>query len=268
MTSDLRRDAATEFELDPDEAAGSDTAADAGVPATNRDDVRDTALPADEPEVEAADSDGEQEAWSDGFDPWPGRLAIASSFDGPLPGVEYASVAGRLVTFLVDALILGFLTTELSSLGAYPLLQALTGESGLSTNPEDVHGVGVRFLAIAIVSVGIVGAFAFTYFLKALRATPGQYLARMRTVNVSDGGQVGVAAAFFRWLLVFLPIQAAILIMTFRSFWEQGSLGQLSGITLGATAAWYVLLLIATAVEPRRRGLQDRLTGSIVVELE
>lgn len=264
MTSELGRDAATEADTE----AGTDAGDDAGASAESPDAQPGAALPAEEPDEEGAEVDSEQGAWFDGFDPWPGRLAMASSFDGPLPGLDYATVAGRIVAFLVDVLILGFVTSTLGSLVSNPLLRALIDAAGPNAGVEKVPEIGARYLAIVLVGYGIISAAMLTYFLRALRATPGQFLARMRTVNASDGRPIGVAASFFRWLLVFLPLQAALQVATLQSFWEQDNIGQVTPIVFGVVAAWYLILLVAMAVEPRRQGLQDRVTGSVVVELE
>jgi len=176
-----------------------------------------------------------------------------------------APVAGlgrRSAAYIVDSLIVGI---------AYALLAVLFDAAFgplVEATPD-----GTALVVIAVNPVRVVLELTATLVIDALYfagcwsrwgATPAQRVLRLR-VRMADGtppvpdapDALPIEAAWRRWaILAIVPI-------------AQGSLaasGALDiSVLLVVNGAWFLVLLISTAVDPLRRGFHDRVAGTVVV---
>lgn len=145
-----------------------------------------------------------------------------------------AAVLTRVIAYIIDAILLAFV---LFILGAIV---------------SDVTIVGSVIRAIIFAAVGF-GYFAYTWV--TWRASPGQRVLGLMTVNAADGAALSWNQATMRWAFLFGP---SILNSLFP---VGGSLGALvSLIILG----YYIYLLYTTATDPRKQGLHDKQASSLV----
>ena len=184
------------------------------------------------------------------------------------PAAPIAALGRRSVAYLVDSLIIGLAYLVLgivfnSIFG--PLVEATPDGQAIvvvAVNPVRV--------ALELSATLIADALYFAGCWSRWGATPAQRALRLRVVTEravvpghaavpADDGTVGlpVEAAGRRWaVLAVLPI-------------AMGSLAGSGALDLGVLAvvngAWFLLLLASTAADPLRRGLHDRVAGTLVV---
>ncbi len=168
--------------------------------------------------------------------------------------LAYAGAAERLVAYVMDGVIVGILI--------YLAAFVLTRLIGPTVRYEAVGGVpsvvldGTRAVVNAVVATAITAAYFAGSWL-VLGGTPGQRLLAMRVQRAEDGGRLSVAQALIRWIVIGGPfgLVSALVVPV-----------PLLGGALGlAFFAWFVVLLVTTARDRRKRGLQDRLAGSVVL---
>ena len=152
---------------------------------------------------------------------------------GPAPGIKFAPHGGRLLAYILDALIV---TAVLIVLGIVLLiLLAGVAATGGRGNPATV-GVGVLG-GFAFILVLLVVTFGyFPYFWAKGGQTPGMRPFHLYVVRDSDGGKISGAQAFVR--LLGMWVSAAV-------------------VYLG-----YVWIFI----DARRRGWHDLIAGTVVIE--
>ena len=168
--------------------------------------------------------------------------------------LTYAGAAERLVAYLIDGVIVGLLI--------YLAAFVLTRLIGPTVRFEAVGGVpsvvldGTRATLNAVVATAITAVYFAGSWL-ALGGTPGQRLLAMRVERAQDGRRLSVAQALIRWIVIGGPfgLVSALVVPV-----------PLLGGALGlAFFAWFLVLLVTTARDRRKRGLQDRLAGSVVL---
>jgi uncharacterized RDD family membrane protein YckC len=146
-----------------------------------------------------------------------------------------AAVAPRVVAYIVDAIILG--VCGIFILGA------------IITDVTIVGGV-TRAIIYAVF-----GFLYFGYSWTAWRASPGQRILGLMTVNAADGAALTWNQATMRWAFLFGP---SVL----------NSLFQLSGLStiVGLVVLCYgIYLLYTTATDPRKQGFHDKQASTLVV---
>lgn len=145
-----------------------------------------------------------------------------------------AATMARVIAYIIDVVILAFVLFIV----------------GLIVS--DVTIVGSLMRAIIFAAVGFV-YFGYTWVTG--RASPGQRVLGLMTVNAADGAALTWNQATMRWAFLFGP---SILNSLFP---VGGALGVLvSLIVLG----YYIYLLYTTANDPRKQGLHDKQAGSLV----
>ena len=146
---------------------------------------------------------------------------------GPAPGVRYADHGARLLSYIVDVLILGVLVVvAVVVLGILGAILAVSGQgiaAGLSF-------IGL-FVAIFVVSLGY-----FPYFWLRGGQTPGMKAFRLKVVMDRDGGPVTLGPAILR--LIGYWIDSLVFYLGF---------------------AWIL-------IDSRRRGWHDLIAGTVVVQ--
>jgi len=146
---------------------------------------------------------------------------------GPFPGVRFADHGARLISFILDHLII--LGISLLILIAFGVMAAL------------FNAAGADFLTATSVLAAIIGFFAtyfvyFPYFWTKNGQTLGMRLFRLRVVMDKDGGKVTLGPAILRLI----------------GYWIDQIVFYLG----------YIWVL----VDSRRRGWHDLIAGTVVIQ--
>jgi uncharacterized RDD family membrane protein YckC len=187
----------------------------------------------------------------------PGAEVIASAGpdgDGTL-GSVYADVPNRLIGYLVDAIVLTFLAL----VGAV-VLSVLFGPVvtfDLSADPNVSVDTGLA-LADAVLSTAI-GLVYFVGTWRRYRGSPGHRALGMRISAEDGGGSITVAQGVVRWLFIGLPLGVEATASVALE-------GRVDTLLLVALVAWYLVLSISTARDPRKQGIHDRVAGTVVTK--
>jgi uncharacterized RDD family membrane protein YckC len=172
--------------------------------------------------------------------------------DGEAP---YAGLLGRLLAYLVDALLLTGILFAACLVFRAAFGPALHFESvpGLLGSPVKVDRI--RWIAVAVLSAALNGAY-FIGSWTARRATPGQRLLGIRVGRAADRCPLGIGPAAARWLLLMGPLSLGAVLASLRP--------GLRASYAVAVPVWYGVLLLTTAWSRTRQGLHDRSAGSVV----
>ena len=184
----------------------------------------------------------------------PRSLGRAESSVTPIDDARGVGVVVRLVAYLLDALIV--------ALGIYVvvlLLHALIGPTVRIAEVDGVPRLSVDRLR-SLIDTAVATALAGTYFVGSWLAwggTPAQRLVRARVERADGGGRLGLGSAIKRWLLLGAPFGLLSTLLL-----PIPALGAFLAVVIGF---WHLALLVTTARDRRKRGLHDRLAGSIVL---
>jgi uncharacterized RDD family membrane protein YckC len=146
-----------------------------------------------------------------------------------------AAVATRVIAFIIDGIILGICSAVI---GAIVLDTTIVG--------------GITRAII----YGVLGFLYFGYSWTAWRASPGQRILGLMTVNATDGSALTWNQATMRWAFLFGPSVLNSL------FPVGGGLGALVGLVI---LAYYIYLLYSAATDPKKQGLHDKQANSLVI---
>ena len=147
-----------------------------------------------------------------------------------------AAVVTRVIAYIIDAIILGIL-------GIVVL--------GIIVNDVTIVGSIIRAVIYAVL-----GFLYFGYTWTAWKASPGQRILGLMTVNAADGAALTWNQATLRWAFLFGP---SIL----NSLFQLG--GGLSSIVNLIVLVYYIYLLYTTATDPRKQGFHDKQATSLVI---
>jgi len=148
-----------------------------------------------------------------------------------------AAVVTRVIAFIIDGIILGICSAIIGSIVS--------------------DGTIVGGLTRAII-YGALGFLYFGYTWTAWRASPGQRILGLMTVNEADGTALTWNKAITRWAFLFGP---SILNSLFGNQ-IGGGLGALVSLVV---LAYYIYLLYTAATDPRKQGLHDKQAQSLVI---
>jgi uncharacterized RDD family membrane protein YckC len=166
---------------------------------------------------------------------------------GPAPGVAYADLGIRIGAFIVDVIVMTIVYFVLSV-----IIIAITAGIG-----------GTAGVLIGFVFLGIFGAaFSAIYFIYGwtrLRASPGQKMLSLETVNAADGRTLTQPQAIRRWLFMFGPYVLLIALQLVVGT----TLGGLLGLV---NLAYFIYLLYTTNQDPKRQGYHDHQADTVVVK--
>ncbi len=157
----------------------------------------------------------------------PPQWVVPAEPVGPAPGVVFASHGGRLVAYIVDAILVGVIVTAVTI-----ALAILTGVLAVA-GAVPLAALSGLFL---IVAVFVVSLGYFPYFWVNGGATPGMRIFNLRVVRDRDGGPLGWGEAILRLV----------------GFWVSGAVFYLG----------FVWILI----DKRRRGWHDLIAGTVMVQ--
>jgi uncharacterized RDD family membrane protein YckC len=168
---------------------------------------------------------------------WPAPVEPA----GPAPGVQFAGHGARLGAYVIDAIVVGTVTSALFLVVALPLLGGLIGTA--INDPESLKdpstwagfGAGLGVFVLGALVISILALLYFPFFWARGGATPGMRVAGIRVVNDRDGTPLGWGAALLRLV----------------GYWVSGAVFSLGFI-------WIL-------VDSRRRGWHDLLAGTCVI---
>ena len=147
-----------------------------------------------------------------------------------------AAIGARVVAFIIDAIVLGLCQL---------VLGAIVG---------DVSIVGGLTRAIIYAVLGFV---YFGYSWTAWRASPGQRMLGLVTINEADGSTLNWNQATMRWAWLFGP---SVLNSLFGNQ-VGGGLGAIVGLIV---LVYYIYLLYTAATDPRKQGFHDKQAGTLV----
>jgi uncharacterized RDD family membrane protein YckC len=191
-----------------------------------------------------------------------------------------ATLGRRSAAYLVDSLIIGLAYLVLgiffdSIFG--PLVAATPDGQALV-----VVAVNPLRVALELTATLVVDALYFAGCWSRWGATPGQRVLRIRVLLERATGSAGAgpaatgsaAAGSAHDTSVALPLEAAgrrwavlaVLPIATGSLAGSGAI-DVSVLTV-VNGAWFLLLLASTAADPLRRGLHDRVAGTIVVPVQ
>jgi uncharacterized RDD family membrane protein YckC len=154
---------------------------------------------------------------------------------GPAPGIAYADLVSRIIALVIDAFIVGLIGFIIGA-----VFTAIGG--------------GLLFLFLGGLVSAAISLTYFVYTWTAMRASFGQKILNLETVNAGDGATLVQRQAVLRWLWLFGP-QAIIGVIPFVSLF-----------------AWplevlYGLFLLYTASQsPKRQGYHDVQAKTVVVK--
>ncbi len=151
-------------------------------------------------------------------------------------GLEYAGVAGRLVAWFLDWIIVGLI----SLLALIPIVIASDGDA--------------TTIAYTIAFIAIDAAYHVWLWTSRMRATLGQRLLKLQVGEATTGRTLTSEEALRRWAALGSPLYLI------------GIIPAIAGLGTFLWIVWVVLLLISTGTSPTRQGLHDRFAGSAVVQ--
>jgi uncharacterized RDD family membrane protein YckC len=165
---------------------------------------------------------------------------------GPAPGIMYADLTSRIIAFVIDGIALGIVWSIVWSVIAGTLL----------------FTVGFGILLVAGVILGLIWAAGsaayFVYTWTRMRASLGQRVMKLETVNAGDGATLTQNQAIKRWAYLFGPTAAGIVL---------GNILGLVGPLLSMLAFGYTIyLLYTTSQSAKRQGFHDVQAGTVVVK--
>lgn len=191
-----------------------------------------------------------------------------------------APLGRRSAAYLVDSLVIGVAYLVLGILFDSifgPLVAATPDGQALV-----VVAVNPLRVALELTATLVVDALYFAGCWSRWGATPGQRVLRIRVLLERATGSAGAgpaatgsaAAGSAHDTPVALPLEAAwrrwavlaVLPIATGSLAGSGAI-DVSVLTV-VNGAWFLLLLASTAADPLRRGLHDRVAGTIVVPVQ
>ena len=169
---------------------------------------------------------------------------------GPTAGIAYADLGIRIGAYIIDVVILVLVALLVNTI----LIAILIGSIFTVGTGAAVIG-GLVILAINV----LLGAIYFIYTWTTMKASPGQRMLGLMTVNESDGSALSQNQAITRYLVMFAPGYIAAL--------ASNVIGGVIGLILSlAGLGWTIYLIYTTANDPKRQGYHDKMAKSVVVK--
>lgn len=175
---------------------------------------------------------------------------------GPAPGILYADLVTRIIAFIIDAILLGIVMMVIGiALGALLFGFLLSG------------GFFLALVAAVILSAAslIVSAiyFVWGWTNPTMRASLGQKVLGLQTVNAADGATLTRDKAIRRWFFLYgLTAVASVLQTTLGA----SDISFLSPLISLLTLGYVIYLLWTTSQSAKRQGFHDVQAGTVVVK--
>ena len=216
-------------------------------------------------------------------------------------GYQLAGMGRRVGAWLLDSLVAGLLglvpLIVAFVAGAVTINQQALDQIDWSVPGTDNPFAGVTApllhvhtgpLILAVVLYVALNCLYYAGSWIGMGGTPCQRGLGLRVVDMSSGERLSLDAALLRWVLlaglamflsaVFLVLFLDYLAKTPTNEWlgtsaygstvrtgTFGSLNVLSSLVSGISSLWLVVLIISAGRDRARRGLHDRIVGSLVV---
>jgi uncharacterized RDD family membrane protein YckC len=164
---------------------------------------------------------------------------------GPAPGVAYSDLRFRVLAYIIDAVIVGVLNLVVS---------VLLLDVGLAFGDTLGWIIGLVFVTAFNVAFS---ALYFIYSWTKLRASPGQKILGLETLNAADGATLTQPQAIRRWLILFGPFA----LLSALQVVVGGTLGNLFSL---ASLGYGIYLLWTTYKDPKRQGFHDHFAATVV----
>jgi LPXTG-motif cell wall-anchored protein len=158
------------------------------------------------------------------------------------PGLVYAGTLPRTLAWIVDLFIIGVLSLVI--LGVLITLIIGSPETG-DTTLSIVTWVGIAVIA---------AVYFIVFWTGGKRATPGMRALRLQIGIVETGATLTPDQAAIRVAALGIVLWPIIAVPT---------IGVVGGLAL---FVWPIVLLVSTALNERRRGIHDRISGSAIVQ--
>jgi uncharacterized RDD family membrane protein YckC len=175
---------------------------------------------------------------------------------GPAPGLAYAGLGIRVVAYIIDAILLGILGAFVfTALGAIFLGTAAGGNFGIAL-------VVAVVLAVANMIISAI-YFIWGWTNPDMRASLGQRVLGLNTLNASDGATLTRDQAVRRWAWLYGIFAVASALQLALGGSDIRVLGSLIGLL---AFAYWIFLLYTTYQSPKKQGYHDVQAGTVVVK--
>jgi uncharacterized RDD family membrane protein YckC len=175
---------------------------------------------------------------------------------GPAPGLAYAGLGIRIVALIIDSILLWIVFLFVAiALGAIFLTTLING---------GVAGAIIAGVLLAIANLVISAVYFIWAWTKPdLRASLGQKVVGLNTLNASDGATLTRPQAVRRWLFLFGFVAFASAMQSALSTTDLSTIGLLIGLL---AFAYEIFLLWTTYSSPKKQGYHDVQAGTVVVK--
>ncbi len=217
------------------------------------------------------------------------------------PGIQVAGMGRRVGAWILDgflgslvsgiAVILAIVTGAVSlNSQALDQIKQIDQEAyqPFATVTAPLLNVNTGLLIVAAAVYVALNALYYAGCWAKFGGTPCQQGLHLRVADVASGNRLSLGQALFRWVLleglsvgvgaVFLVLMCDAISTTPTNEWlGSGAYGSTLGLTSFGSLAlasdlvswgsliWLIVLIVSAGTHPLRRGLHDRLAGSIVV---
>ena len=175
---------------------------------------------------------------------------------GPAPGLAYAGLGVRIVALIIDGILLWIVFLFVAiALGAIFLGTLING---------GVAGALIAGVLLAIANLVISAVYFIWAWTKPdLRASLGQKVLGLNTLNATDGATLTRPQAVRRWLFLFGFVAFASAMQSALQTTTLSTIGFLIGLL---AFAYEIFLLWTTYSSPKKQGYHDVQAGTVVVK--
>ena len=189
----------------------------------------------------------------------PGGFQVKPAEAGPAPGIAYAELGIRIGAYIIDAVILTVVFGVIA-----------TVVYGMMIGSFFTGGFGIAFILVIVMAVLFLGGSAvyFIYTWTTMRATPGQKMLGLETVNAGNGATLTQPQAIKRWAFLF-GVQAIVTVVqlsTTALIWSFGFLATVAPLLSLVGLAYSIYLLYTTSQSSKRQGFHDVQAGTVVIK--
>jgi uncharacterized RDD family membrane protein YckC len=175
---------------------------------------------------------------------------------GPAPGVAYAGLGIRIVAYIIDWILLAVVFAFVSIIfGSIFFGSLLTGGVGIAVVAGVVYAVVNLIISAAY--------FIWGWTNPQMRASLGQRVLGLNTLNASDGGTLTRDQAVRRWAWLYGIFAVASAVQLALGSSDIRILGSLISLL---TLAYWIFLLYTTYQSPKKQGYHDVQAGTVVVK--
>lgn len=203
--------------------------------------VADEALPGEPPDPVSAEPAAAQPSSSQPVGGWGAPTLPRKRYVPGVPGLIYAGVVPRTIAWLVDLIVIGFVSFVILA----TLIALIVG----TPDSSDVVLSTIVWIGVAVVAA----VYFIGFWTGGRRATLGMRVFRLQVGFVATGAPLTARQAALRVVALGIPL------------WPLVAIPAITVVSLLAMFVWPTVLLVSTGLSPRRRGLHDRAAWSAVV---